>query len=76
MHRIVVFKITDGGRLAACHPESTSDLAIRVTEVPDGISAASVLTKLSQISWLPISGPWSVAWERVDNAKYGAILRL
>jgi len=74
--RTVTLKISDGGRMVACHPESTDDLCMRVTDVPRDVSDAVVATKLWRLSWLPVGGgPWTVTWERIADAAHGSILK-
>jgi hypothetical protein len=73
--RTVTLKIGAGGHMVACHPESTDDLCMRVTNVPAAVSAAVVATKLRQLSWLPMRGPWTLPWERIGDAPRGAILK-
>jgi hypothetical protein len=74
--RTVTLKISDGGRMVACHPENTSDLCMRVTAVPRDVSDAKVAAALWYVCWLPFGdGPWTVPWERIKDAPRGAILR-
>ena len=81
--RTVALKIQDGGGLAAVSPQSTSDLTIKITGVPQSVSTADVAIKLRKISLLrrsdeggwTIVGPFTLAWEMVADAPDGAILR-
>lgn len=72
--REVVLKITDGGRIVGCHPRSTSDMAVRVREVPADVRTSDVVLRLCGICWRPATGPWTVAWERIANAAPGSML--
>lgn len=74
--RTVTLKIGPGGHMVACHPGTTSDLAIRVTDVPETTPAHVVHRKLTQISWMPMTGPWVVTWPRIANAAQGTLIRL
>lgn len=81
--RTVAFKIQEGGGQSAVSEHSTSELTIKVTAVPQYVSAADVAIALRKISLLrkndaghwTIMGPFSVAWEQVLDAADGAILR-
>ncbi len=74
-HRVVTYKIVEGGGLARCSDGSTSDLAIRVTGVPDNVRDAAVMVALHKVVLLPPCGPWLVRWDRLADAQQGSILR-
>lgn len=73
--RVVTYKIVEGGGLARCSEDTTSDLAIRVTGVPANVRDAAVMVQLHKAVLLPTGGPWIVRWERLSDAPQGAILR-
>ena len=73
--RAVTFKITAGGGLVRCATEATSDLAIRVTGVPDDVRDAAVMVAVRKVVLLPTGGPWMVPWDRLVDARQGSILR-
>lgn len=74
-NRVVTLKITEGGYVARADDASTSDLAIRVTNVPADVPDHRVATAVNKVLLLPVGGPWVVAWERLADAQQGAILR-
>jgi len=74
-NRTVTYKIVTGGGLARCQDDTDSDLAIRVTGVPADVRDAAVMVALHKVVLLPVGGPWLVRWERLADARQGAILR-
>ena len=76
-NRLVTFRIGQAGRLYPCPPGVSTDLTIHVTGVPPSITLATVYLKLNHVCWHKDGGgPWTVAWERVNDATRGAILKL
>lgn len=73
--RVVTYKITPGGELTRCQEGTTSDLAIRVTGVPQDVRDAAVMVQLHKVILLPTAGPWLVRWDALAAAVQGAILR-
>lgn len=73
--RIVALKIVAGGGVVRCDDATTSNLAIRVTQVPADVPDHRVATQVRKVVLLPVGGPWVVAWERLADARQGSILR-
>lgn len=73
--RTVTLKIVSGGGVVRCDDATTSDLAIRVTQVPGVVPDHRVAMQVRKVVLLPVGGPWVVAWERLADARQGSILR-
>lgn len=73
--RTVTYKIVSGGGLARCQDGTASEIAIRVTGVPDNVRDTHVMIQLHKVVLLPPGGPWLVRWERLADAVQGSVLR-
>lgn len=73
--RTVTVKIVEGGGMVRCSDGTTSELAIRVSDVPSSVRDADVLIQLRKVVLLPTGGPWLVSWPRIADARQGAIIR-
>ena len=74
-NRTVALKIGSGGHYTHSSKYSTSDLITLVRDVPASVATADVLLRLNKVVLLPMTGPWTIAWERLADAAPGSVLR-
>jgi hypothetical protein len=74
--RTVALKIATDGTYVQVVPNNTSDLVTLVTSVPASVATTAVVQRLNTMTLLPMTGPWTISWDRLAGAELYSILKI